>query len=234
MADGAGNLLSLSAEGFVLAGGQSSRMGADKALVSFAGRPMIETALDILRSAGLPARIAGSRSPLGRFAPEVPDTFANAGPLGGVHAGLAASEAEFCLFLPVDLPLMPPALLACLVNRARLTGAPVTSASVNGRAEPFPVVLTRSTVSAIQILLESGHPGSSPGCQRAWREIASALGSSADRIAVEHLLSSGHLRQSLAIPPHWWFQSANTPADLTRLNLLRSRFSAKRSANRLS
>ncbi len=37
------------ASGFVLAGGQSSRMGRDKALLTFAGQPLIAHALAILR-----------------------------------------------------------------------------------------------------------------------------------------------------------------------------------------
>ncbi len=53
--------------GFVLAGGRSSRMGRDKALAMFGGRPLIEIALEMLREAGLNAAIAGGRSGFERF-----------------------------------------------------------------------------------------------------------------------------------------------------------------------
>jgi len=53
--------------GFVLAGGLSSRMGTDKALVEFDGQPMICRAIEILRAAGLPVSIAGARSSLARM-----------------------------------------------------------------------------------------------------------------------------------------------------------------------
>ena len=131
----------LSASGFVLAGGRSSRMGSDKALAVFAGDPLIQVALNTFAEAGVSARIAGSRSALGVYADEIADTFIEIGPMGGVHAGLAASDAEWNLFLPVDLPLMPGLLLLRLLERAALTGAPVTATRLNGRLEPFPVVL---------------------------------------------------------------------------------------------
>src|SRR5712675_253877 len=80
--------------GFVLAGGQSSRMGTDKALALFHGIPLIQVALETLQAVGIQARIAGSRSNLASFAEEISDTFPNSGPLGGVHAALSASNAE--------------------------------------------------------------------------------------------------------------------------------------------
>ena len=84
-----------SAAGFVLAGGHSSRMGADKALALFGGIPLIQVALETLAEAHFSACIAGSRSKLGAFAQEIPDTFPDSGPMGGIHAALAASQAEW-------------------------------------------------------------------------------------------------------------------------------------------
>lgn len=49
------------AVGFVLAGGKSSRMGTDKALLEFRGEPLIARAIGILKAVGLPVCIAGAR-----------------------------------------------------------------------------------------------------------------------------------------------------------------------------
>jgi len=119
------------AAGFVLAGGRSSRMGQDKALVQLAGRPLVAHALAVLRNAGLEASLAGASSSLAAFAPVVEDYESGRGPLGGICSALASTAARRAVFLPVDLALLPVSLVDYLLYHAQITGRAVTLPSVN-------------------------------------------------------------------------------------------------------
>jgi molybdopterin-guanine dinucleotide biosynthesis protein A len=103
-----------SVTGIVLAGGQSSRMGQDKAWVELAGRPLALWVLDALRAVTddqiVVAREAGRLETLG--APVVIDRFSARGPLSGIHAGLKAAQSDLCLVVACDMPLARPTLLA--------------------------------------------------------------------------------------------------------------------------
>ena len=87
---------------FVLAGGRSTRMGRDKALLDLDGRPLIDHALTKLRALGFSPRIAGSRPDLSSFAPFVPDNYPQQGPLGGIEAALAATANPEMLYPEVS------------------------------------------------------------------------------------------------------------------------------------
>jgi molybdenum cofactor guanylyltransferase len=210
------------ARGFVLAGGRSSRMGRDKALLPFAGRPLIGHAVSILHEAGLSASIAGAdlaaRSALAAFAPVVDDPEPGLGPLAGICAALVASSARFAIFLPVDLPLLPPSLIVYLLYHARITSSAVTLPSVNGFAQTFPVVLDRSTLPALQDELNSGRRG----CFSAFRAAAIRLDQPISSVAVELLAQSGQVSHPLGLPPIHWFFNVNSPQDLRRAEVLRS------------
>jgi molybdopterin-guanine dinucleotide biosynthesis protein A len=97
----------LPVHGFVLAGGKSSRMGVDKATLLFCGRPMIEIAVEKLRSFCAEVSIAGNRDDLAGFATVVHETRLESGPAAGVEAGLRAAKQDWVMFLPVDVPLVP-------------------------------------------------------------------------------------------------------------------------------
>lgn len=211
------------AAGFVLAGGQSRRMGRDKALLSFGGRPLIAHALDLLREACLPAAIAGSdqaaNSALATYAPIVPDPQPGLGPLAGICTALKAASTRFVVILPIDLPLLPTSLVAYLLHHARITGCAVTVPSVNGFAQTFPVVLERSALPALRAQLQSGKLG----CFSAFQAAAESVGQHIAVVPVEMLAQSGQIAHPFGLAPVRWFLNVNTPQDLGRAELLSSR-----------
>ena len=208
------------AAGFVLAGGQSSRMGQDKALLLFGGRPLMAHALSILSLAGLSVSIAGARpsarKALEAYAPVVADPEPGFGPLAGICAALASTSARYAVFLPVDLPLLPPALIAFLLHHARITGRAVTFPTVSGLAETFPVVLDRAVRPALKAALDAGNGR----CLSAFEAAAASLHQPLNSVAVELLAQSGQVTHPLGLPPIRWFLNLNTPGDVEQAEAL--------------
>jgi len=202
------------AAGFVLAGGQSSRMGSDKALIELDGEPLVVHALNTLRNAGITATIAGARSDLSKYAPPIDD--AGLGPLSGICAALASTSAEFAVFLPVDMPLLPPSLIPVLLQHARLTQSAITVPSVNCFAQTFPCVIQRTALPTLQSELDSGNNG----CFSAFRAAATHLDEPFTIITVENLVQAGQLEHPNNLPAALWFLNVNTPADLARAQSL--------------
>jgi molybdopterin-guanine dinucleotide biosynthesis protein A len=185
-------------------------MGADKALVPWRGRPLVEHALGILRGAGLEASIAGSRSPLSAFGPVIEDVQADRGPLGGICAALASTSAQLSVFVPVDLPLLPSSLMTYLMRHAAITGRAVTLASVAGFTQTFPAVLDRAVLPWLRGELAKGRLG----CFQAFEGAAASLGQPGSAVAVELLVQSGAICHPDGLPPSRWFTNLNTPVDL--------------------
>lgn len=194
--------------GFVLAGGESSRMGRDKALVELAGRPLVEHALGVLREVGLAARIAGARADLSGFAPVVADE--GGGPLSGVCAALESTAADLAVFLPVDMPLLPGSLVQYLIHHARVTGAAVAVARVNGYAQTFPALVRRAALPWLREALAK----SAGGCFEAFQRAAEGLDQPFAAIAAEGLAQSGQVEHTLGLPVARWFLNLNSPGDL--------------------
>ena len=148
----------LAALGFVVAGGRSRRMGRDKALLPWGEGTLLDHAVRRLRSVCAEVHIlCGSED---RYADRGlvvhRDTFAEAGPLAGVFAGLSTLPGphDLALFLAVDLPLVPVALL-----RALREAAPGHDAAVPlGSAGPQPLCAAyRATCrAAIEARLAQG------------------------------------------------------------------------------
>ena len=131
--------------GLVLAGGQSRRMGQDKALMRYQGRTLIDNASLLLQSASCD-KVLISRNAPGFLNDKIED----AGPLSGVHAVLdALSQSDNhngnpceLLVLPVDMPQMTPELLRILVSRGREAEK---ACYVEKRFLPFYLPVTQDT-----------------------------------------------------------------------------------------
>ncbi len=204
------------AAGFVLAGGQSSRMGHDKALVKFAGKPMVAHALATLRAAGLSVQIAGARASLAKFAPVIADEEPGRGPLQGICSALGQAAAEWAVFLPVDLPLLPPQLVEFLLAHAHLTQSVITLASVNAVPQAFPVIIRRIAQRALESELRAGNSA----CMAAFQSVAERRGEPLAILPVELFVQSGRLAEPRGLPPSRWFLNVNTRGQLHRAEVL--------------
>ena len=112
---------------FVLAGGQSTRMGVDKAFVQLEGCTLLARALALAKSVTSDVRIVGSPEKFAAFGEVVEDEFPQHGPLAGIHAALRASSSELNLMLAVDMPFVEVPFLEYLFQEAaRHEGAVVT------------------------------------------------------------------------------------------------------------
>ena len=104
----------------VLAGGQSRRMGRDKAFLDFDGAPLIARVLARVRQVCTEVIIvANDAEAYGRFGVRViGDAYPGKGSLNGIISGLQAARAEYALAVACDLPFLNVALLRYLISLA--------------------------------------------------------------------------------------------------------------------
>jgi molybdenum cofactor guanylyltransferase len=105
----------ISIEGFILAGGASSRMGKDKSRLLLDGRTLTETLAASL------SEVVSSVTVIGRNADDLglkssPDLVAGWGALGGVHAALASCQRDWALVVACDIPFASAQLFERLVG----------------------------------------------------------------------------------------------------------------------
>ena len=141
---------------FILAGGKSRRMGADKAFVTLDGKILLVRALETARSITPNVGIVGDSKKFSSFAPTVEDIFPNCGPLAGIHAALRSSQTDLNLILAVDVPFASTPLLHYLIQRASNNAATITVAQTGGGYQPLCAVYRRNFAAAAEQSLQAG------------------------------------------------------------------------------
>lgn len=111
----------------ILAGGQSKRLGQDKALISIHadGRPLIAHQIELLRALSDDLFIVGPERPGYRDlnAPLVLDDYPGEGPLGGIATALRRARHERVLVVACDLPFLSLPLLRWMLEQDRFRAA---------------------------------------------------------------------------------------------------------------
>ena len=142
--------------GFVLAGGQSTRMGTDKAFLQLGRETLLARSLKLVSAVAGEVRIVGSAAKLGDYGSVVEDIYPNRGPLGGIHAALKTSATDLNLMLAVDLPFVEVRFLRYLISRARASDAVVTVPRGGGGWQPLCAVYRRPFVMVAEESLLKG------------------------------------------------------------------------------
>lgn len=147
--------------GLVLAGGQGRRMGmVDKGLVELDGQPLVAHVLARL-APQVSCVIVNANRNADRYRalghPVVSDAIGGyAGPLAGLHAGLAAAATPFVATVPCDSPFLPTDLIARLAHA--FDAKPLDIAVARTHEQPHPVfALVRRDVRAhLERFLDDG------------------------------------------------------------------------------
>lgn len=116
----------------ILAGGASTRMGRDKALLTWRGRPFVAHIIERLQThVGDIAINTNAATEFTQFRlPLIADATAERrGPLAGILAALNYSSSEWTLIVPCDNPLLSPLLIDRLLEAVERDGSDIAFAT---------------------------------------------------------------------------------------------------------
>ncbi|PHV12156.1 molybdenum cofactor guanylyltransferase MobA [Chitinimonas sp. BJB300] len=144
----------------ILCGGQGQRMGGrDKGLIKLAGRPLYQHVLAQLTPDGIGQVYLSANRNQAVYAtsglPVLTDSRPGyLGPLAGIEAALMASQADWLLAVPCDMPQLPLDLLARLWEMR--DAAPIIRATAGDRVQPLCCLIQRTVLPALQMTLDAG------------------------------------------------------------------------------
>lgn len=134
--------------GYVLAGGKSSRMGADKAFLKIGEKTFLENAVGILKPNCKQVKIVLNKSQK-HFTEKLPagisyifDIHENRGALGGIHAAFQDCETEYAVILAVDLPFVTSEAIEklCEIIFDEKDFSAIVPRQTNGKLQPLAAV----------------------------------------------------------------------------------------------
>lgn len=141
----------------IQAGGFSTRMGQDKALLPFEGKPLIEYIANRGKALTHDLLVTSNQPDSFKFLnlPVYPDHLNQSGSLVGMHTALSAAKRPLVAVVGCDMPFFSPALLAYQVKCIEESGLDVVVPRSQDGLEPFHAIYRReSCLNAIYVALE--------------------------------------------------------------------------------
>lgn len=175
----------------VLAGGKSSRMGQDKALILFNEKPLLLHIANILQEVNSKVYISGKKGAYNSFPyPQIADVYPEKGPLGGIYSALEYCKDDI-LVCPCDMPFINTYVLYFLLLNYDSTRINVLE--FNGQIFPTLGIYPYNVASALKTFIEN------------------------DILQLQKVLTALNA-QKIAYPVHpntkKYFTNLNTPEDL--------------------
>lgn len=142
--------------GIILAGGESKRMGTEKALIQLSGKTLIEKTAHIFKEL-FPETIIISKDP-GRFkmtgCRELADKSTERGAMIGLLTALEATEREFIFTAACDMPFLNAPSISLIVNSGK--GFDVALPCSGGHTHPLHALYSRRCLETMTQSFERG------------------------------------------------------------------------------
>lgn len=142
--------------GIILAGGKSSRMGEDKGMMGFNGKPMISYIINTLSKLTDKILIVANRKDYEVFGlPVYSDLVLDKGPLAGIITGLSATTTDKNWMISCDSPFVSEDLLIRLMEDTETYDAAIPT--YNSRIHPLTACYKKSALGLLKDELEKDH-----------------------------------------------------------------------------
>jgi molybdopterin-guanine dinucleotide biosynthesis protein A len=122
--------------GYILAGGKSSRMGTDKGLLLIEGKAMIEYVIEQMQSVFDNLVIVSNNPEYEKFGLKViPDLIKDIGPAGGIYTALKHSDSQLNFIVSCDMPFVTKEAIEFIV--ANTNESQIVLLENQGKLEPL-------------------------------------------------------------------------------------------------
>jgi molybdopterin-guanine dinucleotide biosynthesis protein A len=136
--------------GVVLAGGKSSRMGQNKALMTLGGKRLVDRVVAVMRSVFDPLLMVTNTpevyADLG--VPMVQDVWPEKGSLGGIYSAIHHVDTPYCLVVACDMPFLQAAMLHYLSTQTH--GYDVVVPDVLGELQTLHAIYSKDCLQPIE------------------------------------------------------------------------------------